>query len=257
MNKPLEGLHAALDVEVRKTRSSRTVIAAGAILFLGVSALASGFTLAARSGNQTALAKIGPLASQEGWAGYLSSAHQITAAGSVLAFGIVLSWMYGREFTDGTISGLFALPVRRTTIALAKLIVYAGWSVVVAALLTAALLVLGLALGFGWPQAAELEGLSRLLPLTVLSALIATPAAWSATLGRGLLSGIGLTVGVMAGAQVAVLGGAGPWFPVSAPALWAIAPGTVPPAALALTLAIPLVFGGLTLWSWSRLQLDR
>ncbi|UXM91329.1 hypothetical protein [Paenarthrobacter sp. JL.01a] len=91
----------------------------------------------------------------------------------------------------------------------------------------------------------------------MLSALIATPAAWSATLGRGLLSGIGLTVGVMAGTQVAVLAGAGPWFPVAAPALWAVAPGTVPPAALALTFAIPTLFGALTLWSWSRLQLDR
>ncbi|GAT89870.1 ABC-2 type transport system permease protein [Paenarthrobacter nicotinovorans] len=257
MSKPFEGLTAAVVVEARKMRLSRTVLGAGSILILGVNALASGFALAARSGNQAALAKLGPLASQGGWTGYLASAQQITAAGSVLAFGIVLAWMYGREFTDGTISGLFALPVRRPTVALAKLIVFAGWSFAVAVLLTATLVALGLILGFGWPNSTELAGLGRIHPLIVLSALVATPAAWSATLGRGVLSGIGLTVGVMAGTQVAVLVGAGPWFPIAAPALWAIAPDTVPPAALALTLGIPLTFGALTLWAWSRLQLDR
>ncbi|UXM91328.1 ABC transporter permease [Paenarthrobacter sp. JL.01a] len=65
---------------------------------------------------------------------------------------------HGREFTDGTISGLFALPVRRTTIALAKLMVYAGWAIVMAVVLTMTLLGLGLVLGFGWPKLLNSKG---------------------------------------------------------------------------------------------------
>ncbi len=63
------------------------------------------------------------------WNGFLLGAAQITGAGGLGGFAVVLAWMFGREFGDGTITGLFALPVRRTTIALAKLIVYVVWVV--------------------------------------------------------------------------------------------------------------------------------
>jgi ABC-2 type transport system permease protein len=44
---------------------------------------------------------------------------------------------------------------------------------------------------------------------------------------------------------------------VAAPALWALAPASVSPVQLALVVTVPLLFGALTLASWSRLQLDR
>lgn len=45
--------------------------------------------------------------------------------------------------------------------------------------------------------------------------------------------------------------------PLVAPALWAIAPATVPWPALRGVLAVPIVFGGAIAFTWARMQLDR
>ena len=49
----------------------------------------------------------------------------------------VITFMVGREFSDGTITGLFALPVDRASIALAKTAVFLGTTSIVATRLTA------------------------------------------------------------------------------------------------------------------------
>jgi ABC-2 type transport system permease protein len=213
--------------------------------------------MAAAGGNPAMAAKLGPIAAQGGWAGLLGTVSQITAAGGLLAFGVVLSWLLGREFADGTITGLFALPVGRPTLALAKLLVYLVWTVGVALVLVLVVALLGLVTGAGAPDGPAWAGLARLLALTVLTALLAVPAAWAATLGRGLLPGIATTVGLIAVAQVMVVAGTGAWFPPAAPALWAVLPGSVSIAQLALVPLVPIGFGLLTLGAWRRLELDR
>lgn len=67
----------------------------------------------------------------------------------LLGFGVALSWTIGREFSDGTITGLFALPVSRPVIALAKLLVHLLWITAVAVALTALTGTVGLALRLG------------------------------------------------------------------------------------------------------------
>lgn len=126
-----------------------------------------------------------------------------------------------------------------------------------AVLLTAVVAVLGLAMGLGASDGAGLAELARVPVLAVLTALIAVPAAWAATVGRGLLPGIGATVVLMVVAQVLAVAEVGTWIPIVAPALWAIAPSAVPAAALLIVPTVPLAFGGLCAWTWARLQLDR
>ena len=142
-------------------------------------------------------------------------------------------------------------------LALAKLLVYLVWTVGVALLLVLVVAVLGLVTGAGIPDGPAWVGLLRLLVLTILTALLAAPAGWAATLGRGLLPGIATTVGLIAIAQVAVVAGTGGWFPLAAPALWALLPGTVSVGQLATVPLIPIGFGLLTLVAWHRLQLDK
>ena len=79
---------------------------------VGIAVLTGAMLLAAASGIRSSLAKLGPAATGD-WSGFLLAAAQITSAGGMLGFGVVLAWMFGREFGDGTITGLFALPVRR------------------------------------------------------------------------------------------------------------------------------------------------
>ena len=248
---------AALSVEARKLRAARVVQATTVFLVVGIAAIATGMTLAARSGNADVIAKLGPAASLPGWEGLIAVVLQITAAAAVLAFGVVLSWLIGREFVDGTVTGLFALPVSRTTIVTAKLAVYLLWTIGVSVALLVGVGAIGLLLGLQAPAAGVGPLLTRLVILTTLSGLVATPVAWAATIGRGVLPGIGTTIGIIAIAQIMAVAGIGAWFPLSAPALWAIEPGAVTPAQLALVVVVPAIFGPLTLCAWSRLQLDR
>ncbi|BDZ55243.1 ABC transporter permease [Agromyces marinus] len=251
------GLRAAIVVETRKALASRVMASTTVILVVGVGVLALGMLGAAASGDDQVLAKLGPLAGVPGWAGLVGIVLQITSAGGVLAFGVALSWLFGREFADGTVAALFGLPVPRRSIALGKLAVFLAWSALVAIALTGVVAFVGLVLGYGETDAAGFRELARIPVLVVLSALIAVPAAWVATIGRGLLPGIAATVGIIVVAQVAALAEVGAWVPFVAPALWAIAPETVPMMALLGVPAVPILFGALCAFAWSRLQLDR
>jgi ABC-2 type transport system permease protein len=166
--------------------------------------------------------------------------------------------MVGREFTDGVIPGLFALPVGRATIASAKLLTYAIWSIGVAILLPLVMLGAGVVAGLGVPGPAAVSGLVRLGVLSLAGALLAAPAALAATLGRSVLAAVGVAIGLLVVAQVSVIAGAGGWMPLAAPALWALSAGAaVSPVQLAMVIPFACIWIAATIIGWHRLQLDR
>jgi ABC-2 type transport system permease protein len=203
------------------------------------------------------LARLGPLAETHGWPLLVGTAAQILAAGGFGACGILIAWLYGREFADGTIAGLFALPVPRASVALAKLLVFLGWAVTMAVALTVTLGVIGVAAGLPASDPGNTVQLLRIPLLTLLTAMLAVPAGWIASLARSVLAGIAATIVLLIVAQVCAVLGVGAWVPLIAPALWAIAPDTVPWPALLGVAAVPIVFGGATALTWTRMQLDR
>ncbi|MFT4296767.1 MAG: ABC transporter permease [Micropruina sp.] len=250
-------MRAAIRAEAVKLTHSLVGVIATLAVVVGMLALLGGITAGVAGGNPDLAAKAGP-AGTLNWDGLLAGAAQVTAVAAILGFGIVLAWMFGREFTEGTIAGLFALPVGRARIALAKLTVYALWVVVVGTMLTVGVLVLGLALGYGSPDAEAWAALGRLFILALLSAGITGPIAWIATVTRSVLAAVGCTVALVVVAQVGALAGAGGWMPFAAPALWAMSGGAAVTASqLALTLAVPLASVLLSCLAWSRLQLNR
>jgi ABC-2 type transport system permease protein len=250
-------VRAAIRWELRKLLRSPVGAIATAAVVVGVAALSGGMLLAAASGDPQIIAKLGPGA-VGGWEGLLAVAAQITAAGGLVAFGVVLSWLFGREFADGTVTALFGLPVGRAAIAAAKLLVFAAWATVVSVALVPALVIVGVAAGNGLPDAGTWVGLARQVCLGILTAAVALPAAWIASTTRSLLGGVGATIGLVIAAQVGVIAGAGGWMPLAAPALWAMSAGS---GATALQLALSVVFGAIfaaaTTLVWRRLQLDR
>lgn len=251
----MTGVGAAVAVETRKALASRVVLTTTVLLVVGIAVLAGALTAAAGSGNEQVLAQLGPLAGRSGWPLLLGVVAQVTAAAVLLGFGVVLSWLFGREFADGTVGALFALPVSRSAVAAAKVVVFLAWAVVVATALVLLLVVGGLVIGLGMPDGAVITALARQHLLALLSTVLAVPAAWAATLGRGLLPGIGTAIGLIVIAQVMVVAGTGAWFPVAAPALWAMQPDSVTTGQLALVVVVPLVFVPSTLRAWRRLQL--
>ena len=85
------------------------------------------------------------------WPGHLALLGQIAAIGGVGIFGVLLIWIFGREFSDHTVKDLLALPTSRTAIVLAKFTVAAGWSTVLTLYLCGLGLAGGAALGLpGW-----------------------------------------------------------------------------------------------------------
>lgn len=249
---------SAVYVELRKALSSRTLWTTAVLVAVGVPILAGALTAAAKAGNEQILTQLGPLAQASDWQLLTGISAQVSAAGALLAFGVGLSWIFGREFVDGAVTGLFAQPVSRPTIALAKLCVYFFWAIAAAGALVVLIFAGGLVLGLPTADGVLIEH-ARQFVLVVLTAMLAAPAAWAATLGRGLLPGIAVTLLVLVTAQVVAIAAphAAPWLPLAAPALWALFPDAVHAGQLALVLIVPAVFGVVTLLSWSRLQLDR
>src|SRR3954447_10358126 len=103
-------MRGAMQFEALKPlRPSVGVIATAAIV-VGVVALVGGLMAAIASGDPELTAKLGGDATLD-WAGLVSAGAQITGAGGLLGFGVVLAWLFAREFADGTITGLFGLPI--------------------------------------------------------------------------------------------------------------------------------------------------
>lgn len=251
-------MRAAIWAEVMKLAGSTVGRVGSAAIVIGISAISGSMLIAAATTTDPQLlAKLGPVATGD-WRGFLLGAAQITGAGGLGGFAVVLAWMFGREFGDGTVAGLFALPVRRATIAIAKLIVYAVWATAMSLLLVIALCLVGLLAGLGPLEGDIAAMLARQAALGMMSIAITVPVAWASTLSRSVLGGVSVAIGLVVVAQVSVLAGLGGWMPLAAPALWAISLGmTVSPIQLALLLPFGATFVVLIALSWRRLQLDR
>jgi ABC-2 type transport system permease protein len=250
-------LRAAITVETSKLVASNVVRAATLLIVVGIATMTASLAAAANAGNEQILAQLGDIADEDGWARLIGIAIQISSAAALLGFGVVMAFVVGREFTDGTINGLFALPITRATIATAKIIVVLVWTAIVAIFLIGSIAAIGTVAGLGVPSTDDLGHLARLFMLTVLSGALAIPAAWAATLGRNLLPGIAVTIAIIASAQILVVAGTGAWYPPGAPALWAIDPASVSITQLGLVPVIAAILATGTVRSWTRLQLDR
>lgn len=191
-----------------------TVLLAGA-----VPAMAAGFVAAAEHGGSSQVAlKVRPLVRGVGWDALTSTTGQVASIAMLLGVGFVVSWTFGREFSDGAIEALLMTGPSRAVLASAKLIAVLAWASVTAVAATAVMLGLGVLLGLttGMPW----FGLGRALVGAVLASLLALPFALVATIGRSALAGVGAVIGVIVVTQILTVIGVGSWFPYAAPSLW-------------------------------------
>ena len=154
------------------------------------------------------------------WSTYLALLAQAIAVGGLIVFAIIVAWVFGREFTEGTVKNLLALPTSRHAVVSAKFIVAALWTFGLTLLAT--LLGLGLGIAVGLPSSSAalvMSGLGMMLLSGVLTALVTTPVAYVASLGRGYLAPLGWAFLTIFLAQVVAATGWGDWFPWSVPAL--------------------------------------
>ena len=165
------------------------------------------------------------------WQAYLALSCMIIAAGGFFLFVLAGSWVFGREFVDGTIKDLLAVPVQRASILLAKFIVVALWSAALSMLILLACLASGALIGLpGGSPAIILNG-SRLILITAgLTMAGALPFAFFASLGRGYLLPMAIMVLTLMLTNIVALVGWGEYFPWAVPGLFAQGKSVLPAA---------------------------
>jgi ABC-2 type transport system permease protein len=223
----MSDLCGILWIEARKAVRSRLpwFTAAGALVIpLGIAFLifvATHPKIAQKLGLVSAKANLMAYATT-GWPTYLGLQAMMIAAGGFFLFCLVFCWVFGREFTDGTLKDMLAVPVARGSIVLAKFIVAAAWSAALALLIFITGLVAGALTRL--PQASAsvlLQGSLTVVVTTVLTITVVLPFAFLASVGRGYLLPLGLAILALMLANLATILGWGEVFPWAVPGLYA------------------------------------
>jgi ABC-2 type transport system permease protein len=156
------------------------------------------------------------------WPTYLGLFGEIVAVGGFLLSVLIISWIFGREFTDGTLKDMLAVPVQRSSILLAKFIVVTAWS----ALLTVIIFIAGLVMGAilklpGGSISVLFQGGALIAISACLAIAVVMPFAFFASVGRGYLLPIGVAVLTLMMTNVVMIAGWGEYFPWAVPGLFA------------------------------------
>jgi len=174
------------------------------------------------------------------WPAYLGLTAMIIAAGGFFLFVLATSWIFGREFADGTVKDLLAVPVQRSSILFAKFIVAALWSIAVALVITITSLIMGALLHLpGGTAQVIFEQLGMIAASAGLAIIVALPFAFVASVGRGYLLPLGLVVLTLMMSNLIAVTGQGEYFPWAVPGL--LAQGKI--SSLPLSLLLVFVTG--------------
>jgi len=150
------------------------------------------------------------------WPTYLNFLALGTAAGGLVLFTLIGTWVFGREFSDHTIKDLLALPTSRLSIVMAKFGVIALWSVLLVAMIFPLTLLIGTLVGLP-PVSSQVmvQGCITLAVVAFLTMLEVTPIIFFASYGHGYLAPVGVMMLALAMGQVMGIIGYGEYFPSS------------------------------------------
>lgn len=246
MSRP--GVGGALRCELLKARRSRVPLLTGAGFSLAP--IMVGFFMVIMKDPERARdwglisAKAQVFAGSADWPTYLDVLGQSVALGGWILFSFLTAWAFGREFADGTLKTLLAVPTPRRATVAAKF----GATGIVCALLSIWVLALGLVLGavIGLPDASTevvLTGTARVGIIAALTIALLPPIALAASVGRGYLAPIAAALLLLFLAQISAATGWGEWFPWSVPALLSGAAG---PEAATIGVVSYVILGGVS-----------
>ena len=182
------------------------------------------------------------------WSSYSGFLGQIVAAAGFLFSIMIISWVFGREFADATLKDMLAVPVRRSSIILAKFIVAAIWSVVVTMVISIVGLVMGAIIKLpGGSISVISQGSALIVIITCLTIPVVMPFALFASVGRGYLLPIGIAVLTLMTTNLMAIVGWSEYFPWAVPMLYA--QGTLTPVSYWIVLLTGLA-GMIATYLW-------
>lgn len=152
---------------------------------------------------------------------YLKILTQVVGVGGVLVFGFVVSWIFGREYAEGTAKDLLALPVSRREIIDAKFIVYFLWCLSLAISNFLSGLIIWKMTGLGRLDGQIIfESLLDYFLTTIMVIATGIPVSFFALWGRGFMAPTGFVALTLVFSQIIGALGAGHYFPWSLPGLF-------------------------------------
>jgi ABC-2 type transport system permease protein len=190
------------------------------------------------------------------WTAYLVLYAQVVSMGGFFFFVLAISWVFGREFADGTLKDMLAVPVPRLSILLAKFIVVVAWAAIIIVLAIVFGLLMGVLLRLpgGSPQVL-LQGVRVMVITACLAIAGVLPFALLASAGRGYLLPMGAAVLVLITANLIVLLGWGEYFPWAVPMLYAQGESALTPLSYWIVALTSLAGMAATYLWWQRADL--
>lgn len=138
--------------------------------------------------------------------------------GGIAIIGFAMAAIFGGEYVEGTAKNLFSLPVRRSRILGAKLLLVCGWYLLLAFLIVVEAYAFGLLLDLPGRVDGALAALAGSAATMCLQVLLLSPVpAYLAIRSGGIVAPIGFSVLLLVLAQFFTQSVLGPWFPWSIP----------------------------------------
>jgi len=155
------------------------------------------------------------------WSAYMVMFAEVVSAGGFFFFVLAVSWVFGREFVDGTLKDMLAVPVPRLSILLAKFIVVTAWSAVLAVLILTFGVLMGALIRLpGGSGEVILHGLTVGAVTIGLAIATVLPFALFASLGRGYMLPMTMAVLALVTANFMMVLGWAEYFPWAVPLLY-------------------------------------
>lgn len=155
------------------------------------------------------------------WASYLKLVKEAFAMGGFFILCLMISWVFGREFTDHTVKDLLAVPVSRFHILAGKLVTVAIWYALVVAVSCPLSLLMGSFIQLpGLSVSLLLQECSIILYIALLNFLVMIPFAYFASIGHGVLLPFGIAIVAIILANLFIVIGYAEYFPWAIPGLF-------------------------------------
>ncbi len=156
-----------------------------------------------------------------GWEPYLTDLLGTSTALLVIGFSFTACWVFGREYTDKTISELLVKPVSKLYVVLSKFIVIFLWDVLLAFFMFAVVFIMGILIGLnGGTWLLIMNSFLVFLATSLLIMVVSTISALLANVSKGYLAPIGLAFLIVVISNVVAQAGLAAYFPWTIPSLF-------------------------------------
>ena len=160
------------------------------------------------------------------WPSFLTFVVEMGGIGGLIMCSVIMAFVFGREYTEGTAKNMLALPIPRSRFVLAKIIVSAAWLAALTLWIVPVTCLVGSMVGLpGLTTGLLLPAAAKLFVLALLSLCCAVLVAWVAVETRGYFAPLGFSIFTLVLANVFGRTGWGPWVPWTIVGLYSGAAG--------------------------------